>query len=118
MANGYFGGANLLRNSSRSSILLLDHVRRLSAQVRRSMGLCLSGAAPRPSAESMSTERTAGVSQLQLRKRLVPLRHCRFQLLGKSAWPVELSTGIEVMKYFVRFIGSSRPGPQLGQPGR
>src|SRR5450755_2139736 len=109
MAKGYFGGGNALRKLSRSSIRFTNQARRLSFQCKLSIGyvsgLFLSGAAPKPSAESINTERTAGVSQLQLRKRFGPLRTCKFQLLGKSAWPTELSIGCVVMKYFVRFIG-------------
>ena len=37
---------------------------------------------------------------------------------GKSACPVVSSSGMPVMKYLVRFIGSSRPGSQCGLPGR
>src|SRR5262249_48983296 len=115
IANGYLGGCTSLRKLSRSSIRFTNQARRFVDQISWSMGLVLSGAAPRPSAESINTLRTAGVSQLQFKKRFVPFRVFRFQLDGKSAWPTELSTGIDVMKYFVKFIGSSRPGPHSGQ---
>src|SRR5687768_10394289 len=109
MGNGYFGGGVSLRKLSSSSIRLRNHARRFIDQLSSSNGRLGSGAEPRPRAESMRTERTAGVSQLQLRNRPSPLRILRFQTDGKSACPVELSTAMFVMKYFVRFIGSSRP---------
>src|SRR5437870_13035516 len=75
--------------------------------------------APRPSAESIKTERTAGVSPVQFNNICFPalsfpLRMLRFQIEGKSVGPNVLSSAMLVMKYFVRFIASSRPGAQCG----
>src|SRR5262245_24843520 len=103
MGKGYFGAGQALKKSSSCSIRCRN----------KSLGRAQS-----PSAETKSTELTAGVSQLQLRNRPSPLRAFRFHTEGKSAWPIVLSTGIEVMKYLVRFIGSSRPLPHAGHPWR
>src|SRR5437660_10953297 len=75
--------------------------------------------APRPSAESIKTERTAGVSPVQFNNICLPalsfpLRSARFQIEGKSVGPNVLSSAMLVMKYFVRFMASSRPGPHWG----
>src|SRR5437879_2318130 len=118
MEKGYFGGGSSLKVLSSASMCLTNHARRLRDQSSFDNGFLGSGAAPRPNAESIKTERTAGVSQLQLRNRCSPFLTFKFQTDGKSAWPVELSVGIDVMKYFVRFIGSSRPLPHCGQCGR
>src|SRR5207244_10782250 len=72
--------------------------------------------APRPSAESIRTERTAGVSPVQFSNICFPalsfpLRIPRFQIEGKSVGPKVLSSGILVMKYFVRFMASSARTP-------
>lgn len=74
------------------------------------------GGIPSPSAESMITAREDSVSPAQFIE--WSWRMPRFQTDGKSALPIVSSTGISVMKYFVRFIGSSRPGPHSVQPGR
>src|SRR5881628_1377283 len=63
--------------------------------------------APRPSAESIKTERTAGVSPVQFNNICFPalsfpLRMLRFQIEGKSVGPNVLSSAMLVMKYFVQ----------------
>src|SRR5215468_851596 len=98
--NRYFGGSFLLRKSS----------------IHFSWSSTVRGSADRPSAESIITERGDGVSPPQLR--FIFCRNLRFHADGKSACPTELSIGTVVMKYLVRFMGSSRPAPQFGTPGR
>src|ERR1035441_4607533 len=60
MGKGYLGGGSSLRKLSRSSMRLINQGRRCQAHTSLSIGLFLSGAAPRPNAESMSTLRTTG----------------------------------------------------------
>ena len=62
-----FGGGVSLRKLSSSAMRLRNQSRRCRDQLSSSNGRLGSGAAPRPRAESIRTERTAGVSQLQLR---------------------------------------------------
>src|SRR2546423_11294305 len=100
MGNGYLGGCLVLRKSS----------------IHFSCSSTVFGLACNPSAESMITDLGDGVSPPQFK--FMSLRAARFHVDGKSAWPTVLSTGSDVMKYFVRFMGSSRPLPQLGMPGR
>src|SRR5437660_10002731 len=68
--------------------------------------------APSPSAESIKTERTAGVSPVQFNNICFPalsfpLRSARFQIEGKSVGPNVLSSAMLIIKYFVMFSVSS-----------